>query len=69
MKFVKFGALALSFGLFFASCGGNDTTNETEETVIEETTVAPVMEEPIAPIEGDTVVTPEEAPVEPVPAP
>ncbi len=68
MKFVKFGVLALTLGLFFASCGGGETTET--ETVIEETTVAPEVEEPIAPIAPDTTTAPVTEPaVEPTPAP
>lgn len=59
MKFVKFGALALTLGLFFASCGGGETTTE-ETTVVEETVVAPEVEEPIAPETIDTTVAPAE---------
>lgn len=68
MKFVKFSALALTLGLFFASCGGGETTEG--ETIIEETTVAPEIEEPIAPATVDTTLVPAEDPaVEPAPAP
>ncbi len=67
MKFVKFGVLALTLGLFFASCGGGETTEN--ETVIEETTVAPEIEEPIAPIAPDTTISPVDPTVEPTPAP
>lgn len=49
MKFVKFGILALSLGLFVASCGNSESTESTGDT----TTVAPVSETP-APVVADT---------------
>jgi PBP1b-binding outer membrane lipoprotein LpoB len=47
MKLVKISIVALSMGLFLASCGGN-----TEATApVEDTTVtAPVVEEVVAPV-------------------
>ena len=47
MKFVKFGILALTLGLFVASCGNNESTEETTTTdtatmAPEATTPAPV---------------------------
>jgi len=67
MKFVKFSVLALTLGLFLVSCGGGETTES--ETVIEETTVAPEIEEPMAPVTPDTTVPPVDPAVEPTPAP
>jgi len=52
MKFVKFSMLALTLGLFLASCGGGETT----EAPAEDTMTAPVMEEPVAPVVPDTTV-------------
>jgi hypothetical protein len=50
MKFVKFSMLALTLGLFIASCGGGEST----ETVNEDTITVPVIEEPVAPVLPDT---------------
>lgn len=41
MKFVKFGILALSLGLFVASCGNGESTDATTNDT---TTVAPAPE-------------------------
>jgi len=49
MKFVKFSMLALTLGLFLASCGGGESTeSENADTVIE--APAPIIEEPAAPV-------------------
>lgn len=46
MKLVKISIVALSMGLFLASCGGNtEATAPTEDTTV----VAPVVEE-VAPV-------------------
>lgn len=50
MKFVKFGILALSLGLFVASCGNG----ETAETPVDSTTTAPAPETPVtAPVDSN----------------
>lgn len=56
MKFVKLSIVALSMGLFLASCGGNsETTTPTEDT----TTTAPVTEPaPAVPAVTDTTAAP-----------
>jgi len=67
MKFVKFGMLALTLGLFLTSCGGGESTEATGEDTT--TIVAPVMEEPVAPIEGDTTAPAAETAIEATEAP
>lgn len=60
MKFVKFGILALTLGLFVASCGNNESTEETTTTdtatmAPEATTPAPVDTMTAAPATDTTV--------------
>lgn len=68
MKFVKLSVIALSMGLFLASCGGSSTTEETApatEATAPEATPAPEAAAP-APVDSAAAATP--APTEAAPA-
>ncbi|WP_276133033.1 hypothetical protein [Polluticoccus soli] len=58
MKFVKFSILALALGVFVASCGNSETTEETTTTdtatMMPEATPAPVDTMTAAPATTDT---------------
>jgi hypothetical protein len=59
MKFVKFSILALAMGVFVASCGNSETTEETTTdtaTMMPEATPAPVDTMTAAPATTDTTV-------------
>ena len=66
MKLVKLSVVALALGLFAASCGSNDATNE----VVDSTPVVEPMPEtpttPVAPTTDSPVVAPKaDSPVAP----
>jgi hypothetical protein len=58
MKFVKFSILALAMGIFVASCGNTESTEETVDSSAMMTTepVAPVDTVTAAPATDTTVV-------------
>ena len=62
MKFAKLTIVALSMGLFLASCGGNteEATTPAVDSVVTEAPAAPVVEE-VAPVADSTAAPAAEA--------